>query len=191
PGLAALELRGADVDEAAVAELQRKNPLCRVVSVHPQLRTIGTDPVREAIRLLHNQGIDLMLSISDGTASRGLAASTALENTLPCDIELITLNPGTMPKLDASLLLPMRSVPINQLWISQAFDADAIIKLLPDELLVRRIELGNSGLTDQGLLQLSRISRPERLNVRKTKVTSEGTTAFSKAVPGCVVFGSP
>ena len=53
--------------------------------------------------------------------------------------------------------------------------------------LLRRLNLRDTMVTDEGLKSLHGLDNLKRLNLRDTKVTSEGKRALQKALPGVVI----
>ncbi|MDB5335641.1 MAG: hypothetical protein JWN70_1260 [Planctomycetaceae bacterium] len=191
PQLRLIHFDDNNVDIAAVAELQRRNPLCQVLAGSSPPRVIGVDPQREAVRQLAARKIGFHISV-DPRISQGSTVQEVLDNPSRFYVDLLEFRPlAGHPTIDREVLRPVAAIPYNELiFRSGGISADDFIAALPDDLRGQRINFADTDLTDQGLLRLSRISRPTTLIIYNTKVTREGINAYQKAVPHCLIRGN-
>ncbi len=180
-----------DVDPVALAELQRRNPLCQVLVGYPKRRSVGVDPMREAVRELASRNIGLQIRV-DPAMSRGSTVQEVLDNPSPFYVDILEIRlPKDHPTVNPELFKPLRAITYNELQFrSENVSADDFVAALPDDLRGQCLNFSDTDLTDQGLLRLSRISRPIRLIVNNTKVTREGINAYRKADPHCRIWNS-
>lgn len=176
----------AELDPAAVAEFQHQNPRCRLLSGNSRPRSFGIDPVREAVRRLVDQRINFYLEVFDGVGMLKPTVKEVLEDPQPFNVGGVILPPDLIP--DAAVFSSLSVIPFRRLEAVGLQNADGVLAALPEDLIVRQIELSDSDLTDQGLLSLKRFTRLSRLDFARTKVTISGIQALHKAVPTCAIY---
>jgi eukaryotic-like serine/threonine-protein kinase len=180
----------AHAGRQAVAELQRKNPLCRLIVGDRPIKAIGEDHERTLAQRLQQRGARLKLSFfPDPAYSR--PSDDVHSDDRPVRVLDIRLPPGcALVEDDFALLSCLTDIKILEApamahadRCAAAFDEQA--------MLAESVNLLNSDLTDTGLARLANLPRLESLDIRRTKVTSAGVAAFQKALPGCKVEWIP
>ena len=175
------------LDPADVALFQQKNPYCRVLAGYPKKRSLGNDPLREAVRQLVTKDVGMRIHIGQPS---GVSVQQALDDPFPFYVDVIEIRvpKGPIP-IDADGLEPLQAILFNELrFLWDGGNTDEFAAILPNDLAVQRINFAGSDLTDKGLLRLHRVSPPTSLDIRGTKVTRDGVLAYQKAVPTCRVL---
>ncbi|HEX7377721.1 MAG TPA: hypothetical protein VF278_11445, partial [Pirellulales bacterium] len=176
-----------EVAPDALAELQLKNPLCRIVVGDESAKVIGDDHQRLLCERLLARGAKLRLSYRQGAG----AATTLDASQRPVHLLSVTLPPGATLS-DEELRLFGCLTSIEPLVAPAAVDADRWATAFGEQASrVRNLQLANSDLTDAGLAHLAALPRLAALDVRRTRVTGDGVHAFQRRRPDCAIKWTP
>jgi len=187
PGLRTIRIQWATVDIDEVAELQRKNPFCRVIiRRNGPFKVLGRDPVRDAAIALLGRGIKLrggpMGSGAGQTLTQAMLAEdrpyVVKEMIIPADVRLTAEDRELMPSLFGAL---------DTVDASGTSGADELAAAIGKNQVYLNINFAKSDLTDAGLKHLQAIGGLEILNIRESRVTRPAVEAFHTAVSRCLV----
>lgn len=175
-------------DTAAVIELQKRNPLCRILFSKDKISALGQDPVREAVRKLVQHQIVAEMEAVIGVGPLKSTVAEVLEDATPFTVRNVIL-PVEMSH-DKAVLNDLRNLPFLNLRALAHRNSDALFAAMPSEPLCKELDLQHSDLSDTGLSVLNRMKQLRYVNLFGTNVTQEGLDAFRNSVPACTIVSN-
>jgi len=186
PQLRTIVLLDGTVSEAAVAELQSKNPRVRVI-LHSgtTVRGVGRDPTHDAVRHLLTKGVQFVgTPWPFGHEPKHLLTVEALETAPPMTISSVRISPGV--ELSDEDLVQFKTIRIVNGWFLQSLpnvDRFLDVFLRTRQTRCESLYLERSHLTPANLQQLKEMSWLSGMNLFETGLSREQVDSLRKSLP--------
>jgi hypothetical protein len=179
-----------------IEAVARKNPACRVIVGNGENgRVVGHDPVRAAVRRLHDKGVGFTLGSWYTLGQIKPTIGEALNDEIPFFVSAIEFPNATNLTEEELKLLTLFDGDLQNISAKHRKGADSLASHLAatvaNNVSLTSLWLGGSDLSDSGLTKLHELRSLRSLDVELTRVTPAGVKAFREAVPRCFIIGDP